>query len=239
MLDRRDFLKRMALAASTAGATLDSFGRTTTAAEPANAVAKLFDGRSLAGWRGDQKLWSVADGAIVGHNPGGSPQNTFLWSDKNFGDFHLVIDVKLESNDRNAGIQFRSKGAVNHAVGYQADIGRGLWGRIYHEGGRKKLDWTDRAEKAVKPGQWNRCEILAVGHDLWIAVNGRLGAALHDPQGELAGQFAFQIHSGPELTVRYKPVSLVENPRIELAGMTEQQLKQALHEPAVKGKKGK
>lgn len=232
MPERRGFSMRTILASCAVGAAMALLAQASPAAEPesqpertANVVTKLFNGHSLARWQGDPKLWSVQQGAIVGHNAGGSKTNAFLWSEKSYGDFHLLIDVKLEPNDRNAGIQFRSKKIEHEAQGYQADVGETFWGRLYHEGGRGMLDSTDRGEKAVKPGQWNRYEILAVGHYIWTAINGRLSVAVYDPKGELSGKFALQIHSGPEMTVRYKPIELVENPRIELADMNEEQLK--------------
>jgi hypothetical protein len=109
-----------------------------------------------------------------------------------------------------------------------------VWGRLYHEHGRGKLDWTDRADKAVKPGDWNHYEILAVGPAIWLAVNGKLGAAFLDPQGEgeRTGGVAVQIHGGPPQTVRYKFLKLVRDPEVTLAGMKPEQLIARLETPA-------
>ena len=104
-------------------------------------------------------------------------------------------------------------------------MGQGVWGKLYHEHGRGKLDWNDRGSKAVKPGQWNRYEILAVDHRIWTAINGKLCVAFEDPEGELSGKIAFQIHSGPPQTVQYRVLKLTHDPKIELAGMKEKQLK--------------
>ena len=192
--------------------------------------AAFFNGKDLTGWKGNMKYWKVEEAAIVGHSDRRIPRNEFLWSGVKVADFYLSVRVKLETDSRNAGIQFRSKKVDQHgqARGYQADIGRGVWGRLFHEHGRGKLDWTDRGEKAVKPGQWNRYEILAIGPYIWTAVNGRLSVAYYDPKGERSGYIALLIHSAQPHTVRYKIEKLVHNPEVRLAGLKRKELIAAL-----------
>ena len=197
----------------------------------------FFNGKDLKGWSTSQhKYWSVKDNAIVGHSAVNVPKNEFIWADGEVMDFYLAVDVKLTPDARNAGIQFRSKkvDAAGQALGYQADVGEGVWGKLYHEHGRGKLDWNDRAAKAVKRDDWNRYEILAVGHKIWTAINGTLCVALEDPKGELSGKIAFQVHAGPPQTVHYRPVKLVHDPKLELAGLNKKQLLEALPKKVVK-----
>ncbi|MAB91070.1 MAG: hypothetical protein CMJ90_16685, partial [Planctomycetes bacterium] len=195
---------------------------------------KFFNGKDLTGWKGTGGYWSVKDGAIVGHSEKDVPKNEFIWSDVEVKDFYLTVDVKLTPDDRNAGIQFRSKPVDAHgqAIGYQADVGAGVWGKLYHEHGRGKLDWNDNAAGAVKPGQWNTYEILAVGDRIWTAINGKLCVAIEDPTGERAGKIAFQIHGGAPQTVHYRNPTLKHNPKIALEKQTKEQLLAALPKKA-------
>ncbi|QOV88861.1 family 16 glycoside hydrolase [Humisphaera borealis] len=195
----------------------------------------FFNGKDLAGWTPTiPEYWSVKDGAIVGQTDKPVPRNEFIWSPVEVKDFYLALDVKLEPNECNAGIQFRSqKHPPFEALGYQADMGKGVWGRLYHESGHKKLFWLDRGENAVKVGEWNRYEILAVGDRIWTAINGTLAVAVRDPQGEKSGYIALQMHAGPAMTVQYKINKLVHNPKVELAGMDEKKLDAALVAPDV------
>ena len=191
----------------------------------------FFNGQDLNGWSAsDMSYWSVEDGVIIGQFEEEVSGNQFLWSDVGVEDFYLCIDVLLEPEDRNAGIQFRSRKAneSGQAIGYQADVGKEFWGRLYHEHGRGKLDWTDRGEKVVRHGQWNRYEILAVGHHIWTVINGSLSVALEDPEGELTGHIALQIHGGPPQTVKYRIVELVHNPKVKLEGYSKSQLERQL-----------
>ena len=188
----------------------------------------IFNGKDLSGWQGSDKYWRLKDGAIVGRSKKKIPESNFIWSDIEVRDFYLAIDVKLDPPKANAGIQFRSKkmNEQGKALGYQADMGKDVWGRLYHEQGRGKLDWRDRAEKAVKPGEWNRYEILAIGPAIWTAVNGRLGVAFFETggEGERSGHIAFQIHVGPAQTARYRIEKLIHNPEVKLGKLGAKEL---------------
>src|SRR5690606_28564655 len=90
-------------------------------------ASSIFDGRTLARWRGNEKLWSVENGEIVGRSPGIS-RNEFLIGDLLVRDFRLTFEVRLEPNAGNSGVQFRSEALPRGDVrGYQADIGQGWW----------------------------------------------------------------------------------------------------------------
>ena len=200
---------------------------------------EFFNGKDLTGWQGNEGYWSVKDGTIVGRSDKNIPRNEFIWSSVEVNDFYLTVDIKLMPDDRNAGIQFRSRplDVYGQAFGYQADVGHdqvigNCWGNLYHEHGRGKLDWNDNASQVVKKGDWNRYEILAVGHRIWTALNDELCVAIDDPTGELAGRVSFQIHGGPPQTVYYRNPTLRHNPKIALNKHSKEQLLDALPEKA-------
>ena len=197
--------------------------------------AAILPAAGLAGWKGNTEYWRFEDGAAVGGSDKKIPRNEFLWAPVTVGDFYLALDMKLDPPSANAGIQFRSKPVdeAGQALGYQADAGQDVWGRLYHEHGRGKLDWSDRADAAVKPGEWNRYEILAVGPAIWLVINGKLGAACLDinKDGERSGGIAVQIHGGPPQTASYRFVKLVHDPAFSLLEMDTKRLFSALAVP--------
>jgi len=197
--------------------------------------AAILPAAGLAGWKGNTEYWRFEDGAAVGGSGEKIPRNEFLWAPVTVGDFYLALDVKLDPPSANAGIQFRSKPVdeAGQALGYQADAGPEEWGRLYHEHGRGKLDWTDRAAAAVKHGEWNRYEILAVGPAIWLVINGKLGAACLDinKEGERSGGIAVQIHGGPPQTASYRFVKLVHDPAFSLLEVDAKRLFSALAVP--------
>lgn len=182
----------------------------------ADTVQGFFNGVDLSGWRGDEKLWSVEGGEIVGRSPG-IKHNEFLVSDLEAGDFRLRLQVKLTPNIGNSGVQFRSKPLDDGEVqGYQADIGAGWWGKLYEERGRGLL-WSKSGEKHVRPGEWNDYEIHAQESRIRTYINGNLCTDLEDTAGAKRGIFALQIHSGPAMEVRFRNLQLELEPETELA----------------------
>ena len=190
----------------------------------------------LAGWDGDRGYWFVEQKQLIGQTTSDLSKDEFLFSTVEVDDFYLSVWVLQRPSDRNSGIQFRSiRDSTGHAVGYQADIGKGYWGRIYEEHGRGQLDWTDAGEKHVKPNDWNHYEILAVDQRIWTAINGHLAAALDDPQGARTGYIALQIHFGPPQEIRFRDLKLIHHPGVELAGLNEEQLNQEVRMNADEG----
>lgn len=151
----------------------------------------LFDGKTLAGWvqKNGTASYRVEEGAIVGKTAEGSP-NSFLCTEKTFGDFELELEVKVDAG-LNSGIQIRSKtkdrttgaGRNNEAgrvYGPQVEIEAGgangaEAGYVYGEAtGHGGLTPPERLKphKAFKDGEWNRFRIVARGPRIRTWING-------------------------------------------------------------------
>ncbi|MCZ6793263.1 MAG: DUF1080 domain-containing protein [Planctomycetota bacterium] len=173
----------------------------------ADSAGLLFNGKDLGGWVGNPELWSVENGEIVGRSPG-IRRNEFLRSELLVEDFQLRLRVKLTPDSGNSGIQFRSEALPGGEVkGYQADVGKGWWGKLYEEHGRALL-WKESGERHVRVGEWNDYEIVARGSRIRTSINGKLCVDLDDPDGARRGIIALQIHSGPAMEVRFKDLRL-------------------------------
>jgi putative membrane-bound dehydrogenase-like protein len=165
--------------------------------------AGLFNGKDLSMWQGDEKLWSVDQGEIVGKTAG-LAGNEFLKSELLLKDFRLTVEVKLVGNEGNSGIQFRSAALPNGEMqGYQADVGAGWWGKLYEESGRGLL-WDKSGEEHVKLGDWNTYEIATQGHHIHTSINGKACVDLDDPQGAVQGILGLQLHAGGATEVRFR-----------------------------------
>ena len=132
----------------------------------------IFDGKSLVGWDGDPKFWSVSNGAITGQTTPENPTrgNTFLiWQGGDIANFELKLEYKIIGG--NSGIQYRSfplkKAADRWRIGgYQADFeaGNRYSGICYGEAFRGIL--ADRGEKTVltrREGEFRKEVIGSVG----------------------------------------------------------------------------
>jgi hypothetical protein len=145
----------------------------------------LFDGKTLDGWiqKNGTATYRVEDGTIVGQTAAGSP-NSFLCTEKEYGDFELEFEVKLISNELNSGVQIRSQtkepekgekfGRVN---GPQVEIEAsgiekgGQAGFLYGEACGGWMSSKNSKLAVFKDGEWNKYRVIAKGPRIQTWVN--------------------------------------------------------------------
>lgn len=164
----------------------------------------LFNGRDFAGWRqvSGTATYQVRNGVIIGTTVVGSP-NSFLATEKAYGDFILEMEIKQEDGRSNGGVQFRSESRLDYqngrVHGYQFDIDpseRAWTGGIYDEGRRGWLypvDLNPSAKNLYRFGDWNRIRIEAIGPVIRTWVNEAPVAHLVDDRTSV-GFIALQVH---------------------------------------------
>jgi hypothetical protein len=195
----------------------------------------LFDGKSLSGFtvRSGKATYKVEDGVIVGTTAEGSG-NTFLTTDREYSDFELTFEVKVD-DALNSGVQIRSHVAPEN--GFQPKLGGklpkdrlygpqveistdGMAGRIYDEARRGRwLDTkapTPETKTAFKKGEWNQYRVLAEGDRIQTWVNGVPVADTRDGE-ESKGHIGLQVHgiargAGP-FQVRWRNLMIRETGR--------------------------
>lgn len=177
----------------------------------------LFDGKTLNGWTGDPRLWSVQDGMIVGSTDEHSIKtNTFLSTEKPYENFVLRLKFKLRNH--NSGVQIRSRQLDDFVVaGYQADIAdKRYMGILYEERGRGILQDVDPAVVGphVKEGEWNEYVITADGPHITQVLNGHttVDYTEESEEGATKGIIALQLHVGPKMQASFKGIEIKELP---------------------------
>ena len=181
-------------------------------------LKSIFNGKNLDGWtqKNGTASYRIEKNAIIGKTMEGSP-NSFLCTDKLYGDFELQFEVKLINDELNSGVQIRSQtkelndkeksrgdkfGRVNGPqVEIEATKEKGAEsGYVYGEaiGG-----WMTPKEKLIphknfKNGKWNKYRILAKGPVIKTWVNGNQVSDLKDEEkykSHPKGFIGLQVHS--------------------------------------------
>jgi len=165
----------------------------------------IFDGKTLAGWKqlGGAADYKVIDGVIVGSSRPGVP-NSFLVTEKDYGDFILDFDVRQDVGPTNSGVQFRSASTPEfengRVHGYQADVDptpRQWSGSIYEEAQRGWFytgELHPPAKALYKFGEWNHYRIEAIGPHMRVWINNSPAADVID-DGHRSGFIGLQVHS--------------------------------------------
>ena len=184
---------------------------------------RLFDGKSLNGWIGHEKYWSVEDGEIVGRNTDEVPVSTYLLTEGNVSDFRLTFESKLVTSEMHSGIALWGRVApehgdeftyAGHLVMFPSNYG--FWD-LY---GRNSIHQNAENAKAVgKQHDWNRIEILAQGNRIRFVLNGELISDWREPEPDRIkeGPIGLQLHSNkvPQ-EVRFRKLMLETFPEDRL-----------------------
>jgi len=147
---------------------------------------KLFDGRSLNGWKmqpeGGTPVWTVKDGALV--TPGNGPE---LINEQKFKDFKLHVEFNAWP-DSNSGIYLRGRYEVQVETDSQSEPANRRIGSIYGF-------LAPHPEQPRKPNVWQTYDITLVGRTITVKQNGKTiidrkeipgitGGALDSHEGE-------------------------------------------------------
>lgn len=164
----------------------------------------LFNGKNLSGFHqlGGKAKYEVVHKTIVGH-PVPNTENSFLATNKVYGDFILEFDFRLDDG-LNSGVQLRSESLKSyqngrvHGYQFEEDPSPRAWtGGIYDEARRfwlYPLTKNPVAKTAYKNNVWNHARVEAYGSSIRTWVNGVPCANLKDDM-TLRGFIALQVHA--------------------------------------------
>ncbi len=183
------------------------------AADAGVALAPLFNGKDLAGWKADasKEFWHVENGILVGENNAALKGN-YLWTEKEYGDFVFECEVRWVG-DIDSGIEFRTP-RIQLQFGTSSSLHKdmtgcfytGAKGAVYPEAGQAKMD------KPYQSEQWNRWRLEARGTTFTAYLNGKQVAQLTDPKFAGPGPIGLQVHPNKKMRVEYRNVRVAALP---------------------------
>ncbi|HEY1377233.1 MAG TPA: family 16 glycoside hydrolase, partial [Gemmataceae bacterium] len=187
---------------------------------PAAGFVSLFNGNDTTGWKSQPNTpggWRVKDGVLTGIGPNGP---SLLYSDREYGDFHLRAVTRINGGG-NGGIGVRStfgpvrgdKGpfpacyeAKMDVTGADADHKTGT---LYATG---KGAVASVRTSPVGANEWFTLEVIAVGGEVEVRVNGKRTAAYSDPRP--------RFRRGHVVLHRYDAASVVEFRAVEIKDLS-------------------
>ena len=167
-------------------------------------VVEIFNGKDLKGWVGNEKLWSVKDGVIIGKNTDEVKVSTYLLTEKSYSDFRLTFDFKLAESEMHSGIAMWGRIApdkgdpltyAGHLVMFPSGHG------FYDLYGRQMIHTNNEiAAPLSKQHDWNSYEILAQGNRIRFVLNGKLVSDWREPEPDRikAAPIGLQLHSNKQ-----------------------------------------
>jgi len=125
----------------------------------------LFNGRDLSGWHlrqpGGPNGWKVVDGVYINTKP-----STDLQTDRDFEDFELHVEFKVNAGDGNSGVYLRDKYEIQilDSFGHPASD---------HDSGALYRRAAPSVNAAAPAGDWQTFDLTFIGRKLTLSYNGR------------------------------------------------------------------
>ena len=166
----------------------------------------LFDGKSLTGWKANERpeCWKVVEGAIVAN--GGSSHMFYVGDERPFVNFELRLDFKTGTNC-NGGVYFHTKFQQGYPKnGFEAQIdskaGEQMTGSLY--------DVVPIYENLVADNVWHKMKIIVTGKNIVIWLNQRAVVNYVEPEGKQPDKdFTHKIDQGTFALQAHHPGSVV------------------------------
>src|SRR5262245_7286270 len=125
----------------------------------------LFNGKDLSGWHFRQPAgpngWKVVNGEYVNTKP-----STDLQTDREFYDFDLHVEFRVNPGDGNSGVYLRDKYEIQILDSFGNPVGDHESGSLY----RRVAPSVNAAKRA---GEWQTFDITMVGRALTLIYNGQ------------------------------------------------------------------
>ena len=179
---------------------------------PRAGFVPLFNGRDPTGWQtspGRPGRWRVENGILKGSGPTAS--NLFT-ERKDFKDFELHVEARVNDGG-NSGVFFRAP-SEEWPLGYEAQINStdkdpNKTGSLYKIPGGIVVGVSP---SPVGPDEWFQMDVIAIGHQITIKVNGDVTATYPDPESDFAAGHIGLQQQNPQTVVEFRKIEIKELP---------------------------
>lgn len=173
------------------------------------APEKIFDGKSLTGWKlKGSDYWTAADGILKGESDD-KKQNSILWTEKSYKDFTVEFDFRF-SGDIDSGIFLRNENEQIQ-IGTSRSLKRDMTGSPYIGSKGKYPQEAEGVKDLLKIGEWNKMKIVVKGGTYTATLNGKqIIEYKSDTAKDEPGPLGLQIHPGVQMKIEFKDLTVEE-----------------------------
>lgn len=174
----------------------------------------LIPEKGFAGWSTDnlETYWKRKDGMIVGENK--DKKNADLWTDKEFGDYELIVEYKNDTEMAyyDSGVFLRGK-SHQVQIGISGSLKVDLTGCLYcpkDGNGAYPQQPREKVKEVHKNGEWNTIRVVTKGKNIKTYLNGELINDYDAVKYPEKGKIGLQLHSRTHMNISFRTVKIKE-----------------------------
>ena len=175
---------------------------------------KLFDGKTLEGWKADPaetaSHWKAKKGKILyGENP--DEKGSMLWTTKDYKNYELDLEYKTLTDDYDTGVFPRGNG-TQVQIGISRSLQRDMTACIYAPKDDKGSypGQTDKVAEFHKVGKWNHLKVIVEGKRIQTFLNGEPFVDYTSKTMNETGPIGLQLHGGVHMAVQFRKINIKE-----------------------------
>jgi len=173
---------------------------------------KLFDGKTLDGWKAEPSEtashWSVKNGKILyGENP--DEKGSMLWTTEDYKNYVLELEYKTLTDDYDTGVFPRGNG-TQVQIGISRSLERDMTACIYAPKDEQGSypGQTDKVAEYHKVGKWNHLKIIVEGKRIQTFLNGEPFVDYESKTMNETGPIGLQLHGGVHMAVQFRNIEI-------------------------------
>jgi hypothetical protein len=187
-----------------------AFNCSTRAAERADKLQPIFNGKDLTGWRvpDPNPFWKVVAGVLVGEN-NDKLTGHVLHTEKSYTNFVLELEARW-SGEIDSGIMLREP-ELQLQFGISRSLKRDMTGSFYlarssiqPTAGYPEAGRTRNLDKLFKADDWNKFRLEARGDTFTVWLNGEQVGQYTDARYSGAAPIGLQVHPGLKMKVEFR-----------------------------------
>jgi hypothetical protein len=151
--------------------------------------------------------WHVENGALKVRS---DPQQTAqtLWTKQDYRNFVMAFEFRMGEGTVDTGIFLRHE-REQIQIGMSGSMKRDMTGSPYIAGRGYPVE-AEGVEEILRPNDWNRMVIVAIGKNYSVWLNDRKVLSFDSESSVERGPIGIQLHAKRTMQVDYRQIQLAE-----------------------------
>ena len=180
-----------------------------TSLEKEPKLKKIFDGKSLKGWKiPEGNIWWTAKDGILTAKSGPDKKGSILWTNKDYKDFIIQMDFLFGEGTVDSGIFIRTE-KEQIQIGESGSLKRDMTCSPYIPGKGYPAE-AEGIKELLKMDDWNTIKVKAQGSVYTMWLNGKQVLVFDSESAIEEGPVGIQLHPNRDMHIDFRNIMFAE-----------------------------
>ncbi len=171
----------------------------------------IFNGKNLDGWKvpagNEQAGWYKAVDGVLKIQSGPKKKGSVLWTEKKYRNFLMEFEFRFGEGVVDSGVHVRNADQIQ--IGISGSLKRDMTCSPYIPGKGYPVE-AKNIRKLLKPKDWNRMRIQAIGKEYTVWLQGKKVMTYQSASAIAEGPIGIQLHGNRVMAIDYRKLVVSE-----------------------------